>query len=122
MNKLYLTCTNNKKFEEWAKQNRSKLKKTPAALDHFNQGYNQVAVGNYLARASFVCYWEIYSSNSLAKVAPAMTQASLIHMMHRFMERGQQDEIIVVQQLMSNFLRLLQSLNTPLEDESNEEE
>ena len=41
MNKLYLTCTNNKNFEEWAKQNRKRLKKTPAALDHFNQGYNQ---------------------------------------------------------------------------------
>ena len=43
-------------------------------------------------------------------------------MMHRFMERGQQEEVIVVQQLMSNFLRLLQSLNTPLEAESDEEE
>ena len=122
MNKLYLICTNNNKFEEWSKQNRKRLKKTPAAYDHFNEGYNQVANGNYLARASFVCYWEIYNNNSLAKVAPAMTQASLIHMMHRFMERQQQDEVIVVQQLMSNFLRLLQKLNEPLKEELDEQE
>lgn len=118
MNKLYLTCTNNKKFEEWAKQNRSKLKKTPAALDHFNQGYNQVAVGNYLARASFVCYWEIYSSNSLARLAPAITQASLIHMMHRFLELdNSEQEIEVVNQMMINFLRLLQKLDSGNADE-----
>ena len=91
-NKLYLITTNNKKFEEWSKQNKKRLK--GLALEHFNAGYNDVANGNYLARASFVCYWEIYNNNSLAKVAPAMTQASLIHMMHRFMERQQQDEVI----------------------------
>ena len=119
-NKLYLITTNNKKFEEWAKQNKKRLK--GLALEHFNAGYNDISNGNYLARASFVCYWEIYNNNSLAKVAPAMNQASLIHMMHRFMERGQQDEVIVVQQLMSNFLRLLQNLNTPPNGESNEEE
>lgn len=115
MNKLYLITTNNKKFEEWSKQNKSRLK--GLALDHFNSGYNDVANGNYLARASFVCYWEIYNNNSLAKVAPAITQASFIHMMHRFMERGQKEEVIVVQQLVSNFLRLLQSLNEPLDGE-----
>jgi arginine/lysine/ornithine decarboxylase len=121
MNKLYLITTNNKKFDEWAKQNKKRLK--DYTLDHFNAGYNDVVKGNYLARASFVCYWEIYNNNSLAKVAPAMTQASLIHMMHRFMERGQQDEVIVTQQLMSNFLRLLQALNQePDKGESNEEE
>ena len=121
MNKLYLITTNNKKFEEWAKQNKKRLKEV--ALEHFNAGYNDVANGNYMARASFVCYWEIYNNNSLAKVAPAITQAAFIHMMHRFMERGQQDEVIVTQQLMSNFLRLLQALNQePSERDSNEEE
>ena len=115
MNKLYLITTNNKKFDEWAKQNKKRLK--DFALDHFNAGYNDVVKGNYLARASFVCYWEIYNNNSLAKVAPAMTQASMIHMMHRFMESGQQDEVMVVQQLMSNFLRLLSKLNESEEEE-----
>jgi hypothetical protein len=120
-NILYLITTNNNKFEAWSKMNKKRLK--DAALEHFNAGYNDVANGNYMARASFVCYWEIYNNNSLAKVAPAITQASLIHMMHRFMERGQQDEVIVTQQLMSNFLRLLQALNQePDKGESNEEE
>tara|TARA_R110002167_G_scaffold233600_1_gene438807 strand:+ start:1328 stop:1693 length:366 start_codon:yes stop_codon:yes gene_type:complete len=119
-NKLYLITTNNKKFDEWSKQNKKRLK--DHALEHFNAGYNDVVNGNYLARASFVCYWEIYNSNSLAKIAPAITQASFIHMLHRFMERGQQEEVIVVQQLMGNFLRLLQVLNEPVEMNTDEEE
>jgi len=114
-NKIYLITTNDKKFDEWSKQNKKKLKEH--ALEHFNAGYNDVVKGNYLARASFVCYWEIYNNNSLAKIAPAMTQASFIHMLHRFMERGQQDEVVVVQQLMGNFLRLLQALNEPVKGE-----
>lgn len=120
MNKLYLITVNDKKFEEWAKQNKKKLKEH--ALEHFNAGYVDMSKGNYLARASFVCYWEIYNNNSLARVAPAITQASFIHMMHRFIERGQQEEVQVVQQLMSNFLRLLQALNLPIEGEEDEEE
>ena len=117
MNKLYLITTNNKKFDSWSKEMKKKL--NDAALDHFNAGYNDVVNGNYLARASFVCYWEIYHNDSLARLAPAITQASLIHMMHRFMEMGMQEEVQVVQQLMFNFLRLLQSLEV---GNSNEEE
>lgn len=117
MNKLYLITTNNKKFDSWSKEMKKKLK--DAALDHFNSGYNDVVNGNYLARASFVCYWEIYNNDSLARLAPAITQASFIHMMHRFMEKGMQDEVQVVQQLMFNFLRLLQRLEG---DETSEEE
>ena len=109
MNKLYLITTNNKKFDAWSKQMKKKLK--DAALDHFNSGYNDVVNGNYLARASFVCYWEIYDNDSLARLAPAITQASFIHMMHRFMEMEKHEEVQVVQQLMWNFLRLLQNLD-----------
>lgn len=116
MNKIYLITTNNKKFDSWSKQMKKKLK--DAALDHFNTGYNDVVNGNYLARASFVCYWEIYNNDSLARLAPAITQASMIHMMHRFMEMQMQEEVEVVQQLMWNFLRLLQRL----EGGNNEEE
>ena len=116
MNKLYLITTNNKKFDAWSKQMKKGLK--DAALDHFNSGYNDVVNGNYLARASFVCYWEIYDNDSLARLAPAITQASFIHMMHRFMEMQMQEEVEVVQQLMWNFLRLLQRL----EGGNNEEE
>ena len=110
-NKLYLITTNNKKFEEWAKQNKKRLK--GLALEHFNAGYNDVSNGNYLARASFVCYWEIYSNNDLARLAPAITQASFIHMLHRFIERGDMEEVNVVQQIMANFVRLLSVLDTP---------
>lgn len=116
-NKLWLITTNDKKFDEWSKKQKKALNEVE--LEHFNMGYAGIAKGNYLARASFVCYWEIYAHNDLARLAPAITQATLIHMMHRFIERGNQEEIQTIQQIMANFLRLLQRLDG---EESNEEE
>ncbi len=116
-NKLFLITTNDKKFDEWAKKQKKAL--NDVELEHFNMGYAGIAKGNYLARASFVCYWEIYAHNDLARLAPAITQATFIHMMHRFIERGNQEEIHTIQQIMANFLRLLQRLDG---EESNEEE
>ncbi len=115
MNKIYLTTTNNKRFNEWSKQMKKKLK--GHALEHFNGGYNEVANGNYLPRASFVCYWEIYSNGSLAKIAPAMTQASLIHMLHRFVEMEAEEEIEVTTAMIGNFMRLLGRLGETDEEE-----
>tara|TARA_R100000482_G_scaffold119879_1_gene64747 strand:+ start:93 stop:497 length:405 start_codon:yes stop_codon:yes gene_type:complete len=114
-NKLYMITVNNKKFDEWAKKQKVKLKrlKNEAALEHFNIGYNDCVNANYLVRASFVCYWEIYSNNDLARLTPAITQASFIHMLHRFIERGDMEEVNVVQQMMANFVRLLSVLDTP---------
>jgi hypothetical protein len=122
MNKLYLITTNNNKFNEWAKQKKKKLK--GGALEQFNGGYNEVANGNYLARASFVCYWEIYSQGSLAKLAPAITQATMIHMLHRFIEMDATEEVEIVSMMMQNFLRLLTKLdkNENNNGESSEEE
>jgi len=122
MNKLYLITTNNNKFNEWAKQKKKKLK--GGALEHFNGGYNEVANGNYLARASFVCYWEIYSQGSLAKLAPSITQATMIHMLHRFIEMDATEEVEIVSMMMQNFLRLLTKLdkNENENGESSEEE
>ena len=117
MNKLYLITTNNKKFDSWSKEVKKQLK--GIALEAFNSGYNEVVNGNYLTRASFVCYWEIYANDSLARLAPAITQASLIHMLHRFMDAQMYEEAKVVEQLMMNFLRLLQRLDG---EENNEEE
>ena len=119
MNELYNTTVDDKAFEEWAKEMKG-LIPNELNLDHFNQGYAELADGaNYLARASFVCYWEISMNNSLARLAPAITQASLIHMLHRFMDAGMHEEVRVVEQLMMNFLRLLQRLEG---EENNEEE
>jgi len=119
MNKLYLITTNNKKFDSWSKEVKKQLKANSIALEAFNSGYNEVVNGNYLARASFVCYWEIYTNDSLARLAPAITQASLIHMLHRFLDAQRYEEARVVEQLMMNFLRLLQKLDG---EENNEEE
>jgi len=118
MNKLYLITTNDKKFDAWSKECKKKLK--GAVLDHFNSGYAEVTNGNYLVRASFVCYWEIYMNNSLARLAPAITQASMVHMLHRFIEMGKHEEAQVVQQLIFNFLRLLQNMDEGMEEHEEE--
>ena len=115
MNKIYLTTVNDKKFEEWRKKLQKKLK--GAALEHFVSGYSEVVNGSYLPRAAFVCYWEIYGNGSLAKLAPAMTQASLIHLLHRFIEMGAEEEIEVVSMMMQNFLRLLSKLDGGTDEE-----
>ena len=120
MNKLYMITVNNKRYSEWVKQTQIKLKrrKNRMALDHFNAGHADISDGNYLARASFVCYWEIAENNNLARLAPAITQATLVHLFHRFIEAGMQEEVTVIQQIMSNYLRLLHRL----EGETDEEE
>ena len=108
-NKLYMITVNLKKFDEWYKQTKIKLKrrKNPMAIEHFDAGYADIRNGNYLARASFVCYWEIYSDNNLARIAPAITQATMIHMLHRLIEQGKDAEVQAMSQIMTNFLRLL---------------
>ena len=115
MNKIYLTTVNDKKFEAWCERMRKKLK--GAALEHFVSAYGEVVNGSYLPKAAFVCYWEIYSNGSLAKLAPAMTQASLIHLLHRFIEMGAEEEIEVVSMMMQNFLRLLSKLDGEVDEE-----
>tara|TARA_R100000278_G_scaffold121388_1_gene105213 strand:- start:6841 stop:7203 length:363 start_codon:yes stop_codon:yes gene_type:complete len=117
-NKLYRVCTNDKEFDAWCKVMKKKLSKS-VILDHFNQGYVEVAKAKYLARASFVCYWEIYSNGTFAKLAPAITQASLIHLLHRFGEQESFEEVQVTSMMLSNFLRLLTKVNG---EEADEEE
>ena len=46
-----------------------------------------------------------------------MTQASLIHLLHRFIEMGAEDEIEVVSMMMQNFLRLLSKLDGEIDEE-----
>ena len=99
------------------KKLEKKVSNNQHALDSFMQGYNDVARGQYLARATFVCYWETYVSDSLARLAPAMTQASLIHLLHRFIEMDKQEEAQVCQMMIANFTRLLSKLGDTDEEE-----
>ena len=105
MHKLYLITTNNKEFQQWAKKKKSELKANK--LYSFNEGYNEMHNADYLPKASFICYWEISESSELAKLAPAITQASLIHMLHRFVEQGNAQEVEVTTMMITNFMRLL---------------
>lgn len=108
MNKLFLICTNDKKFASWVEEQRKRLKKSPIMLDHFNASVGEMRYGNHLAKATFVAYWEIQRGGGVLKMSPAITQATLIHLMHRFLEQGKEEEGQVVAQMISNFLRLLQ--------------
>ena len=115
MHKLYLITTNNKEFQQWAKKKKSELKETK--LYSFNEGYNEMHNSDYLPKASFICYWEISESSELAKLAPAITQASLIHMLHRFVEQGNAQEVEVTTMMITNFMRLLGRLGVQDEEE-----
>ncbi len=110
MNKLFLDITNDKRFVEWAKAMKKKIKKNPAALAHFEDNYAVVRNGMFLPRASFMMYWEMFHSDNLARLAPAITQASMIHMLHRLMEQGKEEESALIQTMMINFVRLMNSI------------
>jgi len=121
MDKIYLIANNNKKFDAWAKEKKKKLK--GIALDSFNAGYNELmANAPYLVRASFISYWEINANGSLARVAPAITQATLLHLMHNFLNFGKLEEARIVEMMSLNFLRLMQALDQIREGEEEDEE
>ena len=110
LNKIFLDITNDKRFVEWAKGMKKKIKKNQNALDHFEQNFAVVRNGMFLPRASFVMYWEMYQSDNLARMAPAITQASMIHMLHRLMEQSKDEEAALIQTMMINFVRLMNSI------------
>lgn len=105
----YRIATNPQRFTSWSKKTQKKLE--GEALVNFNEGYKQAHDSTYFVKASFVCYWEIYSNASLAKVAPAITQASLMHLAQRFAERGQEQEANLLHNMLINFARLLSAIS-----------
>jgi len=120
LNKLFLDITNDKRFVEWAKVMKKKIKKNPNALDHFEQNFAVVRNGMFLPRASFVMYWEMYQSDNLARMSPAITQASMIHMLHRLMEQGKNEEAALIQTMMINFVRLMNSIEQGVNSDEEE--
>jgi hypothetical protein len=117
---LYRIAANEQRFEAWAKKKKKNLE--GRFLDMFNAGYNETASAPFYTKASFVCFWEIHENNSLAKVAPSITQASMMHLAQRLVERGRMQEAEIAHNLMINFVRLLSTLEQPQEGEENEEE
>ena len=108
MNKLYLITTNDKKFDEWSKQMRNALKKeSEVALDHFNHGFVDIQRGNYLVRASFVCFWEMAMNDSLNRMKLPITQATLVHLSHRLLEQGRAEDAQTVVDIISTIHTLL---------------
>jgi len=110
-NKIYLVTTNDKRYAEWAKRMSRTLNKSPLLLEHFKSQVTEMRYATYLAKASFVCYWEIQTDDRLAKLAPAITQATMIQLSHRFLEQEKFEEVEVTSMMMTNFLRLLQRLD-----------
>lgn len=120
-NKLYLITTNDKQYAMWIKQVQKALNKSPLHLDSFNAQANEMRYANYLAKASFVMYWSIQTDMSLTKLAPAITQATMVHLMHRFIEKQMFEEVEVTSKLVSNFMRLLGRLDEDGISEDDEE-
>ena len=116
-NKIYLTTTNDKRYAEWSKKMGRLLKKHPLLFEHFQTQATEMRFANYLAKASFVCYWEIQTDDRLAKLAPAITQATMIQLSHRFLEQEKFEEVEVTSMMMTNFLRLLGGLEDVSQDE-----
>ena len=109
-NKLYLIANNDKKFAAWCKEKRKKLT-GELQTDFFNNHVQDIRYGNYFARATFICYWEIQLSGSLAKLAPAITQATLITIREKLIIQDKTLDAEIVSLMMNNFLRLLQRLD-----------
>jgi len=118
-NKIYLVTTNDKKYAEWSKRMGKTLSKSPLMFDHFQSQASEMRYANYLAKSSFVAYWDIQTDNSLARLAPALTQATLIQMTHRFLEQQKMEEVEITSQIIANFIRLLGRLD---DDVSQDEE
>lgn len=106
MRKVFLITTDNKKFDEWSKQMRQKLKKeSQHAFDAFNQGFVDIQRGNYLARATFVCYWEMATGGEIGLLGSPITHATMIHMSHRLLSMGYEEEAGIANMMISNLLR-----------------
>jgi len=112
---LYRIASNNERFNAWAKKKKKNLE--GRFLDAFISGYNEAANAGYYTRATFVCFWEIHENESLVKVAPAITQASLMHLAQRLLERGRQQEAQMAHNMMINFVRLLSTLEVKTDEE-----
>lgn len=113
---LYRIASNDERFNSWAKKKKKNLE--GRFLDMFNVGYNESVNAEHYTRATFVCFWEIHTNGSLAKVAPSITQASLMHLVQRLLERDRPKEAQLAHNMTINFVRLL----SVLDGEKNEEE
>ena len=105
MNKLYLIANNDKKFASWCKEKRKKLH--GSYLEMFDTGQQDVRYASYFARASFISYWEIQLNGSLAKIAPAITQGTMISLQNKLLAIGKIEEAEILSNMMSNFLSFL---------------
>ena len=112
---LYRIATNDERFNAWAKKKKKNL--DGRFLDMFNFGYNESVNAGHHTRLTFVCYWEIQENGSLAKVAPAITQASLMLLGQRFLERNKINETELAHNMSVNFARLLGILGAKDEEE-----
>lgn len=112
---LYRIATNDQRFSSWAKKKKKSLE--PRFLDTFNHGYNEAINAGFFTKATFVSFWEIHENNSLAKVAPAITQASLMHLAQRLYERNLEEEAQVAHNMMINFIRLIGTLDVKKDEE-----
>ena len=112
---LYRIAINDERFNAWAKKKKKNLE--GRHLDGFNVGYNEAVNAGHHTRLTFVCFWEIQENGSLAKVAPAITQASLMLLGLRLLERNRMNEVEIAHNMSVNFTRLFGFLGAKDEEE-----
>ena len=118
LNTVYLVANNDKRFASWISEKRKALK--GSLLEMFNLQVPEVRVSNVFIKKTFICYWEIQTNDQMARIAPALTFATLQHLTHNAMASGNEELTQVMINLSTNYLRAYHNIST--EDEVNEEE
>lgn len=109
---------NDKKMAEWSKMIRSKIK-NERVLDIFGQTFAEIRTGHDYAKLCFVMYWEIQFDDNLAKLAPAISQATLLTLRDKFLGMGEEynEEVHASNMMAINLTRLM---SRTMENDTNE--
>lgn len=119
LNTIYLVANNDKRFASWLAEKRKVLK--GQKLEMFNLQVSEVRYSTVFVRTTFICYWEIDSNDQMARVAPAVTFATLQHLTHSAVQSNDEELVEVMVNLSTNYLRAYHNISVS-NGESNEEE
>ena len=115
LNKLFLISNDDKKMASWIAEKRKKLK--GMQLEHFNLSVQETRYAPFHVRATFICYWEMMGTGALSKMMLPIANATLVHMLHNFVEREAHEEVHATGLMITNFLRLMNNMGGKDEEE-----
>lgn len=114
---------NDKKMAEWSKVIRSKIE-NERMLDIFNKTFAELRTGHEFAKLCFVMYWEIQFDDNLARLSPAIAQATLMTLRDKFIGMGENyfEEANVSNVMVMNLTRLIARTMTENDENENDSE